>query len=295
MEAVKSTFQLINKVKDQKFDIDRIAEYGLFLQISDTDFEFCVIDIKENKCLLVESFEFRTVFNSQQLIAQLELLYDDHHLLKVGFWHSITLGVKNNKFSLIPKSLFNNDNIEHYLRLNCSLDKEKEVLLYKDQKSIEAVNIFSANGLIIDWFKQQYVNHKIDIVHETTPFIEGVLGVHNHEKEKSVYIDVEKDHIQILVFKNRSLEYSNVFDYSTSEDLAYYVMFVFNELKLNPETTATTIWGHVDYDDGAFSRLYQYIRNINIGERPNNLSFSYDFDEIEEQRYFSLFNLHLCE
>ncbi len=292
---MKPSFHLTNKIKDQKFDIDKISDYGLFIQVSDQDFEFCVIDIKENKCLLVESFDINTVFNTQQLLQQLELLYDDHHLLKVGFWHSITVGIKNNKFSLIPRSLFDNNNIEHYLRLNCSLDKSKEIFLYKDQKSIEAVNIFSVEGKIVEWFQSQYPNRKIEIVHESSPFIEGVLSVHNHENQKSIYIDVERNHIQILVFQDRNLDYSNVFEYSTAEDLTYYVMFVFNELKLNPETTPTTMWGHVDYDSEAYQKLFTYIKHLEIGERPQNLKFGYVFDEIEEQKYFSLFNLHLCE
>lgn len=148
---------------------------------------------------------------------------------------------------------------------------------------------------MVNWFKQRYQNKDISIMHETSPFIEGVFSLSELSEDRQVFIYADVDHIQLVVTNNRALEYSNIFYYSTPEDLSYYVLYVFNELKINPETIETFIWGEIDSTSAHYHKLFTYIRNIQLGDRPESLLFSYHFDDIEEQKFFSLYNMHLCD
>ena len=47
-------------------------------------------------------------------------------------------------------------------------------------------------------------------------------------------------------------------------------------------------------DDDNFKLLYEYIRNIELGERPNQLKFPDEFNTLENQKYFGLFSQILC-
>ncbi len=66
------------------------------------------------------------------------------------------------------------------------------------------------------------------------------------------------------------------------------------ELNLDPETCKVILYGELSLDSAIFNLLYKYIRYINFGSKPNQIQFSYRFDEIMDHRYFDLYTLHLC-
>lgn len=293
IQTSKATFKLNQKIKDDKFNVDLISQYNLSLQISRDVFRICVTDTGNNRCLLLEDYQFTNVIDTPQLIAQLEKIYDEHHVLQAGYWKTIKLSIKNENFSLIPSSLFDKDYLKEYITLNCSI-KGKEVYYHK-QKTTDTVNIFAADKDIIFWFNAKYPHKSLKLFHYTSPFIEGVMIDKSSEAEKSMYIVTEKNYLTILVKRNKKMELCNTFRYQSTEDYVYFVMFIFDQLKLNPETTPVTMWGEIVPDSPIYNKLFKYIRNINFGNRPTSLSFGYQFDEVFDHRFYDLYSMHLCE
>ena len=115
------------------------------------------------------------------------------------------------------------------------------------------------------------------------------------EEQKSVFIVAEKNTLTILVKKSKRLEFCNTFHYTTPEDFIYFVMFAFDQLKLNQDTTPVTLWGEITPDSAVYSKLYKYIRNISFGNKPSTLSFGYQFDEVFDHKFYDLYNMHFCE
>lgn len=293
MLQAKATYKLNQKIKDDKFNVDHIAQYNLSLQISTELFRVCVTDTENNRCLLLEDYQFSSIQSPSQLLDQMDLIYDDHHILQAGFWKSIKLSIKNKSFSLIPSSLFDKDHVKDYLNINCTVNG-REVFYYR-QNTTDSVNIFSADREITDWFAARYPHKSLKIFHYTSPFIDGVMIEQPSREEKSMYIVTEKNSLTILVKRNKKLEFCNTFNYITTDDFVYFVMFVFDQLKLNPEMTPVTLWGEVTPDSAVFNKLYKYIRQISFGNKPSSLYFGYQFDEVFDHKFYDLYNMHFCE
>jgi hypothetical protein len=41
--------------------------------------------------------------------------------------------------------------------------------------------------------------------------------------------------------------------------------------------------------------MQKYIRQVKFGKKPQDIGYSYKFDDLFEHRYFELYSLHLCE
>ena len=80
--SINRHYTLLKKIKDDSFNVDNLSNYNLFLQVSNTRFRLCITDIERNRCLLLEDYKLESIHFPEQLIAQLELLYDDHYVLK---------------------------------------------------------------------------------------------------------------------------------------------------------------------------------------------------------------------
>jgi hypothetical protein len=288
------TFSLKKRVKDDLFTPDEIGNYTLNLQINQNLFRICITNT--NRCLLMEDYTLDNALYPDQLISQLEAIYDHHEVLMAGFWKNIKLAIKDIDFSLIPKSLFDQQFSKEYLKINTGQESngEHEIFHYA-QKSTDAISVFSADKKIIDWFKNQYSSHNITFLHHTTAFIEGVLYSSDTNTDKDVFAQIEDDSLTIIVKSEIGLEFCNSFRISTSDDLVYFILLVYNQLQLSPEKNKLILFGDIRPDSSTYKKLYTYIRHIKFGDKPSSIKFGYKFDEIFDHRYFDLYSMHFCQ
>ncbi|MCU0416140.1 MAG: DUF3822 family protein [Cytophagaceae bacterium] len=289
-------YRLMQSIKDDRLEVDLLSQYHLSFQINQKIFRLCIVDSEQNRCLRMEDYHLNDVYSTYDLVEQLDLLFEDHTLLKAGYWKSITVAIKDTQFSLIPESLFEKDYIKEYLSLTSSVASSPATdYLYFKQNQTDAINIFSVDKDLKKWFEDRYPTRSVQFIHHTASMIEGILLQPSvSELTPTVYIQVEQYFLTIVVKKGDQLLFCNSFGFSSSEDFVYFVLFVFDQLQLNPETVPVKIWGEITPDSDSFSKLYRYIRHISFGDKPSSLRFSYQFDDIFEHRYFDLFSMHLC-
>ncbi len=295
METAVAKFKQNQFVKDSAaFDIENIPQYILNLEISKDGFRTCVTDTQNSRCVWLEDQHFSTLLQKEQLIEQLELIYEDHEILKAGFWHKVRLSIKNQHFTLLPSSLFHKQHVRDYLKLaDHALSDQTEVFFYRHPHS-EIVNIFAEEKLITNWFRNNYPSKNIEFVHHTSALIEGVFHT-EPAPVRSVSVLVESSHLTILVTNGKMLELCNTYFYVSAQDFIYYVMLVFHELQLNPEVHKVTLYGEISPESVIFEHLYCYIRHVTFGNKPTTMKFGYMFDEVLDHRYFDVFNIYLCE
>ena len=98
----------------------------------------------------------------------------------------------------------------------------------------------------------------------------------------------------MIVIEGNNLKFYNSFAYDTKEDLAYYVLFVFEQLKLNPESMALQIMGEIERKSDNYSFLYQYIRNFGFVNRNVGFDYSYYIEELPGHFHYNLFSQYHC-
>ncbi len=295
METVVSKLKQNQLVKDTTvFDVELIPQYALGLEVSRDGIRISVVDTHASRCLWLEEQHFSALLQKEQIIEQLELMFEEHDFLKAGFWQKIRVSIKNQYFTLLPSSLFNKEHARRYLQLaNRNLPESFEVKYYRHPHS-EIVNVFAEEKVIMDWLRQMYPARNVEFVHHTSALVEGVFHT-EPAPVRSVSVLVESAHLTIAVTNGKMLEYCNTFYYISAQDFIYYVMLVFHELQLNPEVHKVTLYGEISPESAIFEQVYRYIRNVGFGHKPTTLKFSYLFDEVYDHRYFDVYNIYLCE
>ncbi|MDJ1470078.1 DUF3822 family protein [Cytophagaceae bacterium DM2B3-1] len=295
METTVVKFKQNQLIKDTTvFDIELIPQYALNLELSKDGFRISVVDTHASRCLWLEERHFSALLQKEQLLEQLDLLYEEHEFLKAGFWQKIKVSVKNQFFTLLPSSLFYKEHARKYLQLAThTLPESYEVLYYRHPHS-EMVNVFAEERKVIEWFRQNYPARNVEFVHYSSALVEGVFHT-EPVPVRSVTVLVESSHLTIAVTNGKVLEYCNTFFYVSANDFLYYVMLVFHQMQLNPEVHKVTLYGEISPESAIFEQLYKYIRNVVFGHKPSTLKFSYLFDELYDHRYFDVYNIYLCE
>jgi len=291
LQTTASTYKLIKKVKDDRFDEELLHQYDLLIQTGPKDFQIAVIDSKDNRILILEDYAMGNVQSHTELLHALRDLFEAHALLKAGFWKGVKIGIKNNKFCQIPESLFVERSAINYLKLNATFDELKEKVIFCKSSLNESVTVFAVQNDLYEWLSSIYKNTSHHFFHQSAALIEGVLKQSNAKNPLYIYVDRFKLHI--LSAQHGKLIYYNQFSIKQFPDYVKYIMLVMNGLNMDQHTSEIVLWGYIGKNSPHYQEFAKYIRNVTFGERPTHLKFSYLFDEVQEHHFFDLYSLQL--
>ncbi len=295
MEASIENFKLIHKAKDDKFDVEQLQNYNLTLQIGFRDFQLCIFDTKNMRCLLLEAYVFDNVTSPAELVNILENIWENHHLLLAGFWNTIKISFKNSKFTQVPLALFEKDAQVEYLSLNCHLDLNQEEVFYYQHLQCDTVTVFAADHQVLSWLKNTYPIAKLQIIHHTSSLLEGFLKHDDHAMGKTVHVYFQEKDLTVVATDNKRLLFINKFKIAREADFVKYVLLVLQQLALDQFTTKVIIRGHLTPQSDQFLDLHKFVKNLSFGGRPSFLKYGFVFDELPEYQYFDVYSTYLCD
>lgn len=293
--ATKASYKLIKKIKSDKFNVENLQHYTLLLNIGVRDFQVGIVDSDKNTCLLLEDYVLASVQSNIELVDVLSKIFEEHHLLTAGFWKSVKISFKNNKFSLVPSSLFVKDALQDYLKINCQVDPETEEFLYYKNIRSGAVTVFAVNKELYVWLNTVYKNAELGFIHQSCVLTEGVLNARKNYPKKSVYLYIDRFKIHLITLQGKSLQYYNQFPIKQFSDYIKYIMLVMKGLGYDQKTSNVVLWGYIGKQSPHYNEFYKYIKNISFGDRPDFLKFDYPFDEVQDHHFFDLYNAYLCD
>ena len=163
-------------------------------------------------------------------------------------------------------------NFEERMRINTKILKT-DFITHDDIAVNESVNVYipyiNINNYIFETFGE------FTYKHSSTVLIDSVLQKATKSNNANVYLHVNSTMIEISVVENEQLQLFNIFEYHSKEDFIYYVLFVFEQLKLDVETTIIHLSGNIDKNDELFNLIYTYVRHVEF----EKLNFSYNYSE----------------
>lgn len=253
---------------DETFDPSRSKSYHLSLLVEGTNLSYAIFDTVSNKYVCL-----RTGAEPPQLNFK-----------------SATCAVAHPKFTLVPDALFDDESKESLLGFNHPVEAGEKI--HSDVlHSLDARNLFTISRDLETKLRAQYPN--IHFLHNATAFIEGLLMSNKNRSGKTVFANFHPTYFEIVILENGELLFGNAFEYKTSEEIAYYMLFVYEQLRLNPEEVELILSGEIEKTAKEHSLLYTYIRHVKFAGLPDSLQYSYKFDDIQAHRFFSLLNQFL--
>lgn len=276
---------------DKSFSDSKTSEYQLFLQISKSGLSYTIFNTQTSTFIGFESFLFNDIYNDYSILNPLNQVIEETILLKKSF-NKFVVSYVNNRTTLIPKPLYKAEELKKYHLFNFT-EQEEDVYLSDYVLNLSAYNIYSIPDFIVNMFKNL---DNVSFRHFSTALIEASL-LHAKKTNALSLIDVHvlPQSFQIISIKNQTLELYNSFNYQTSEDFIYYLLFVLNQLNIKSNEAIIRLTGEVDKNSAIYDMLYKYIQTIDFCENPNELNYSYVFEQTQKHYHYALFNQYLCE
>lgn len=229
----------------------------LILQVSLQNFTFCVKNQLSNEILHFKSIAINSMASLEN---QLETIFNQNELLQVSYDDVLVLH-DNNLNTFIPEAYFNEHALGSYLQYNTKVFAT-DFFTYDDLETQNMKNVFvpyvAYNNFFIDQFGA------FTYKHIQTNLLEFVLEETKKTTNEVVHVHVNTNHFEVIVSKNGNLQLINSFEFQSPEDFIYYILFVFEQLKLNPENTEINLFGKIATNDANYQMIYNYIRHIKI-------------------------------
>jgi len=232
----------------------------LSIQVSLNGLSFCVLDTISSTILISENVVFEKERSPYGLLKALKVLFEKNDIPKQRFSEIIVVH-RNNLFSLVPKPLFDENEMANYLKFNTKI-LANDHIAYDAIESYDIVNVYvpfvNINNYIYGLFGEFVYKHS------GTVMIHSLLSSKSDTKDPRCYVHVTKYQLEITVIAQKRLLLYNSFNFITKEDFIYYILFTMEQLQLDTETTKLKLFGTIEEDDPIYTICRQYVKNLSV-------------------------------
>ena len=301
IDSVGTAFHGNFNLVDKSFDISKSEAYHLSIQLCKTGIAYSVLDIERNKYLAIENIELNNPLGFTFPVNAMQRAFNDNSVLRSKF-KSVSAAYVDNQATLVPTAIFDEGKAGEFLQLNLNNEKgtfdaglastHKGEFANDTLSELKSVNLYYFSEEAKNLLQGAYQN--IVIRHHSSILIQSAMLRYKNQHKKVLLVHFHKDSFEILAIDENQLTIYNSFSCQSKEDFVYYILYVCEQLLLNPEKIETEVIGELDKNSSYYSMLYTYIRNITISKRPDNFEYSYQFEDIPAHYYYNLFSQYLC-
>ncbi|MGG7035180.1 MAG: DUF3822 family protein [Flavobacterium sp.] len=255
----------------------------LILQVALDGFSYCVFDTLNHSAEMVESINFSDFQKNSKPEELYQKAFSETSVLSHKYDEVLVLH-DNNLNTFVPKALFDKNLLKEYLQFNNKVF-ENDFFTFDEMANQEMNNVYipyvNINNFLIDWFGS--FNYK----HSNSILVSKLLNLSKNIEERLFFAHVQADKFEIVIVENQKLLLFNSFEYKTKEDFIYYILFVAEQLNLNPEFFKLYLFGDISEESDLYKIAYKYIRNIDFLDLSG---YQDHFSTAENSKYFILFN-----
>ena len=253
----------IKKITNNTLDFKNLEENHLSIQLSLDGFSFCIYNKTEKEFGAFGLYKFeRATISPYQHLDLVSEIFLSEELLQLKY-QSVSVSHFNNLNCQVPLPFFEKDKLDQYLKFTVKV-LENDFITYDKVANTDIVNVYipfvNINNFLIDAYGS------FEYKHSSTILIEKLLHEFKHFSTDFCFVNVTNNHFEIVVIKNNQFELFNCFKFNTKEDFIYYILFIAEQLQLNPEDLKLVLFGDVEKDSELYTIIYQYIRNISFYE-----------------------------
>jgi len=248
------------KTIQKKTRIERTSNIKLSIHISLNGLSFCIIDLISKEIDFLRKYSLPKNSTPKELLKTLKKGFKENNELNNRF-SSVKIIHYNNLSTIVPEALFDKNNALSYLKFNSKI-LQNDYVAYDRIFNNECVNVYipyvNINNYIFKKFNSFVYNHYSSII------LEKVKLNEKNTTTPSLYLNINDNHMELTYFLKNKLMFYNRFNFTTKEDVIYYLLFTIDQLKLNPEEIPLVITGNISEDNDNYKIIYKYVRNVSI-------------------------------
>lgn len=282
---------------DRLFDQELTSQYNLSIRVEPDGLSFSVYAPFLSKFIGLESVKFtghEELLSKPVVEADTEDIRNfvgQHPWLLNPFRHTCLI-VCSQVYTFIPHVLYNEQERNTYLSFVHQFENP-ETVSAQFLNSAEAWVVYGLSRNLFQTLKTMYSD--ASMIHHAGAFIETILPRYRHSQlQNPVFVNISKGFFDIVILGEGKLRYCNSFNWKTNEDVSYFLIFVLDQLGLNPENVQVLLSGNVSPDSGLFSLLYRYIRHLSFIKGSEPVKGGVVLPDEAEFRFVELLNPALC-
>lgn len=219
---------------------------------------FCVLDTIANTIVHSNKLELKTTSTPYLLLKELKGLLNREKLLNQKY-EEVSVIHRNNLYCLVPKPLFDKEELPNYLKFNTKLLANDQIV-YDELSNQEIVCVYvpftNVNNYLFECFGE------FEFKHNSMAMLQALF--HQKSNKTICYAHVSNNFMEVAVLEQRRLLLYNQFDYKTKEDFLYYILFTYEQLGLHVEEVKLKLFGTVEEGDSIFDICYQYLKKVSV-------------------------------
>lgn len=296
-EFMPEFYTIIVNRTDPSFSGQETRNYALSVQFNDSHIAFCIQDPRINKYLLIHDYRLNDFIPKAK--PGFRLSFDDflRSVLNANPWlknpfRNVRIAYEGKKSTLVPGPLFDAEESESFLRLNYSLSADDRVLADHIQQ-FDTYNVYSIQAGLEESAKKLFPSARISSL--SSVLLQTVwMNFKTRINANRVFLHIRDKAFDLLIYDGRQIRYFNTFTWLVAEDVVYFLIFVLEQLGMNPEQASVVLLGNIDRGSNLFELIFRYVRNMEFGRRNESFRYSPVFDVIAPQSYYPLLNLISC-
>ena len=253
----------------------------LVIQVSMNGLSFTTIDKISNKPLALHTITMGKVIANTRIEDLFNQAFDSYPELKVSY-DDVVIIHHNNLSTFVPTALFDEEYLGSYLQFNTKVF-ETDFFAFDELPNYEMNTVYIPYVNMNNYFIDQFGS--FEYKHSNTILVQKLLDLSKNDEERKMYVHIHESHFEIIVVQNQKLILFNSFDYSTPEDLLYYILFTAEQLQLNPEKFSLELLGKISEWDSLYSIIYTYVRHVRLLDVS---AMENMFTEFENREHFIL-------
>lgn len=280
----------ITSLIDNNFDKNITSSYFLSIQLMLDGFSFCVLDPISNEYI---QFYTKKLSFEENLTKTLQQEIETNHLLKLKY-QKVFILYQTHQITLVPSALYSDDNMGNYIdfcfRKNETID---EKIFNKKVRMADSYCLFGIPNQITSIIDSNFNN--VIYFCQTIPFIESILlNTSNKREVHQLHLNIQNSSFEALLTSGNDLKLHNVFKFQNKKEFIYYVLYIFEQLKLDTKETRVYMSGNIEKNNELYLLSKKYLKQLELSNSSRYFKFSTIFRNQPLQNHLNLINIPLC-
>ena len=232
-------------------------------------FSFCVVDA-ENKKPTVSHFKV-----SHFHLWETEILKELETNLRLRRnFDSVKAAFVSSFFNLVPE-IYVSENPEVLLNFS-EAEFEDNQLMMSNLVSGNSF-VYGTSSKLIETLKKQF--GQTEFFHSGHVFLSSIT----HSQDSVVHLNLNHHNLEIAVTGKSTVQFYNLFETPTGEDILFFTLFVMEQLELDSNKVEVKTYGELLPHTKVFQILRKYVRYVSAASK-----------EEDSLAHFTLYNLSKC-
>ena len=278
-------------IKDKDTENINPDDLSLSILISGDGFSYVFYDKKQKR---FNSLVSQACDNAGNIAAEFrEFVINEK--LNFDKYQKVNIVVADHRTTIIPEALFQNSKINEIYNLNFFPKPERLIKFSKLDKSGNYL-IYSVENDIIKVIDELFTEYSL--FPQSHGFIESHFTnnkLSDNPLGEKVYVQVFQDFCDILILKDSAVVFYNTYTYKTNNDLLYYIINIFDQLKLSQENAKLVFSGFIETDNLVVLNLRKFVSQVFFESQNTDYKYFYKFQETSPHYYYNFLNIISCE